>query len=131
MKRRTAREKALQALFQVDMAGIDPKEALVNVSEGQDVDAYLEEIVMGFIREQESIDELIKKHLERWSFDRLAKVDRNILRTAVYELLYVEDTPNKVVINEAIEVAKTFGDDTSRKFINGILSKISQDLIEE
>ncbi|WGG44131.1 transcription antitermination factor NusB [Rossellomorea sp. DA94] len=127
MKRRVAREKALQALFQIDMSGIEPTVALRNVLEEEEkMDAYLEQIVLGFIENQERIDGHIRENLEKWSFDRLAKVDRNILRLGVYELLFVEDVPNNVVINEAVEIAKIFGDDQSSKFINGVLSKVSQ-----
>ncbi|MEI2666561.1 transcription antitermination factor NusB [Rossellomorea sp. LJF3] len=127
MKRRVAREKALQALFQIDMSGIEPKVALRNVLEEEEkMDAYLEQIVLGFIENQERVDGHIRENLEKWSFDRLAKVDRNILRLGVYELLFVEDVPNNVVINEAVEIAKIFGDDQSSKFINGVLSKVSQ-----
>ncbi|MGE6752116.1 transcription antitermination factor NusB [Rossellomorea sp. NPDC071047] len=127
MKRRVAREKALQALFQIDMSGIEPEVALTNVLEEEEkMDAYLQQLVLGFIDNQERIDGHIRENLEKWSFDRLAKVDRNILRLGVYELLFVEDVPNKVVINEAVEIAKIFGDDQSSKFINGVLSKVSQ-----
>ena len=127
MKRRVAREKALQALFQIDMSGIEPEVALTNVLEEEGkMDAYLEQLVLGFIENKERIDGHIRENLEKWSFDRLAKVDRNILRLGVYELLFVEDVPNKVVINEAVEIAKIFGDDQSSKFINGVLSKVSQ-----
>jgi transcription antitermination protein NusB len=126
MKRRVAREKALQALFQIDMSDVEPEEALRNVVEGEEIDAFLKGIVLGFVENQETIDGKIRTNLEKWSFDRLAKVDRNILRIGTYELLFVEDVPNKVVINEAVEIAKTFGDDQSSKFVNGVLSKISQ-----
>ncbi|MCA1058172.1 transcription antitermination factor NusB [Rossellomorea aquimaris] len=127
MKRRVAREKALQALFQIDMSGIEPDVALTNVLEEEEqLDVYLEQLVLGFIENQERIDGHIRENLEKWSFDRLAKVDRNILRMGVYELLFVDDVPDKVVINEAVEIAKVFGDDQSSKFINGVLSKVSQ-----
>ncbi|WP_409251312.1 transcription antitermination factor NusB [Bacillus sp. SCS-153A] len=125
MKRRTAREKALQALFQMDMSGMTADEALTNVYEDAPSDEYLENLVKGATEHKEKIDGLIKENLEKWSFERLAKVDRNILRVAVYELLEVEDVPGKVVINEAIEIAKTYGDDQSGKFINGVLSKVN------
>jgi transcription antitermination protein NusB len=109
------------------MSGIEPDVALTNVLEEEEkMDAYLQQLVLGFIENQERIDGHIRENLEKWSFDRLAKVDRNILRLGVYELLFVEDVPNKVVINEAVEIAKIFGDDQSSKFINGVLSKVSQ-----
>ncbi|WP_175991083.1 transcription antitermination factor NusB [Bacillus sp. Marseille-Q1617] len=126
MKRRVAREKALQALFQIDMSGMEPEEALKNVVDGEEVDAFLKDLVLGFVKHQDMVDGKIRDNLEKWSFDRLAKVDRNILRIGAYELLFVEDVPDKVVINEAVEIAKTFGDDQSSKFVNGVLSKVSQ-----
>ncbi|TYR76314.1 transcription antitermination factor NusB [Rossellomorea vietnamensis] len=130
MKRRTAREKALQALFQMDMSGMTAEEALVNIYEDAPSDEYLDSLVNGATDNKEKIDGLIRENLEKWSFDRLAKVDRNILRVAVFELLEVNDVPNKVVINEAIEIAKSYGDDQSGKFINGVLSKVNS-MIEE
>ncbi|MGD6966981.1 transcription antitermination factor NusB [Rossellomorea vietnamensis] len=130
MKRRTAREKALQALFQMDMSGMTAEEALLNIYEDAPSDEYLDSLVNGAIDNKGKIDGLIRENLEKWSFDRLAKVDRNILRVAVFELLEVNDVPNKVVINEAIEIAKSYGDDQSGKFINGVLSKVNS-MIEE
>jgi transcription antitermination protein NusB len=131
MKRRTAREKALQALFQMDMSGMTADEALTNVYEEAASDEYLEALVKGATEHKAKIDGLIKENLEKWSFDRLAKVDKNILRVAVYELLEADDVPNKVVINEAIEIAKTYGDDQSSKFINGVLSKVNSTIEEQ
>ncbi|TYS19080.1 transcription antitermination factor NusB [Rossellomorea vietnamensis] len=130
MKRRTAREKALQALFQMDMSGMTAEEALLNIYEDAPSDEYLDSLVNGATDNKGKIDGLIRENLEKWSFDRLAKVDRNILRVAVFELLEVNDVPNKVVINEAIEIAKSYGDDQSGKFINGVLSKVNS-MIEE
>lgn len=124
MKRRMAREKALQALFQIDMSGIDPEEALENVLEEEKADTFLKNLVNGTVEHLQEIDSEISKHLERWSIDRLAKVDLNILRISAYELLFQEEVPQNVIINEAVEIAKRFGDEKSGKFINGILSKI-------
>ncbi|RBN42846.1 transcription antitermination factor NusB, partial [Priestia megaterium] len=70
------------------------------------------------------IDERLRNHLEKWTLDRVATVDRVILRIAVYEMKYEEEIPTSVTLNEAIELAKTFGDDQSSKFINGVLSKV-------
>lgn len=124
MKRRIAREKALQAMYQIDMSEADPAEALENVLEDESPDPFLQQLVDGTVANLEQIDREISKHLERWSIDRLAKVDINILRIGVYELLFTEDIPQNVVINEAIEIAKLFGDEKSGKFVNGILSKV-------
>ncbi|WP_338750020.1 transcription antitermination factor NusB [Bacillus sp. FJAT-52991] len=128
MKRRTAREKSLQALYQIDMSGAIPEEAIRNVLEDAPVDEYLQNSVMGTISHLEEIDQVVKNNLENWSFDRLAKVDRNILRLAVYEMKYADDVPDKVAINEAVELAKHFSDERSSKFINGVLSRIKESI---
>ncbi|KQL55430.1 antitermination protein NusB [Heyndrickxia shackletonii] len=128
MKRRTAREKALQALFQIDMNEANPEEAMENILQGAPVDPYLSELVHGTSKKIKEIDEIISNHLENWSVNRLAKVELNILRLAVYELNYVEDVPSNVVINEALEISKRFGDERSSKFINGVLSKIKENI---
>lgn len=129
MKRRTAREKALQALFQIDVSSNDPSLAIEHVLEGEPNDDYLTQLVIGVVNHQDEIDQMIKGCLENWSLDRLATVDRNLLRMAVYELKYChEDVPEKVVLDEAIEIAKRYGDHQSGKFINGVLSKVKQQL---
>ncbi|KIL45945.1 transcription antitermination factor NusB [Jeotgalibacillus campisalis] len=125
MKRRTAREKALQALFQMDMNEMEPLEAIDNVLEDEGQDEYLESLVVGVNEHKEEIDKMIQEHLQHWKMERLARVDRNILRIALYELLYKkEDVPHNVVLNEAVEISKRFGDDKSSKFVNGVLSKL-------
>ncbi|OXS80362.1 transcription antitermination factor NusB [Domibacillus enclensis] len=129
MNRRTAREKGIQALYQMDLSGAESAEAIANVLDGDESDStYLHEIVSGVEQHRDEIDEVIKKNLENWSFDRLAKVDRNILRLAVYEMNHSEDVPAKVAVNEAIELAKYFSDERAGKFINGVLSKVNQSM---
>ena len=130
MKRRTAREKALQALFQIDVSQADPASALEHVLEGEAGDDYLTRLVFGAVEQKNEIDQLIKENLEKWSMDRLAVVDRNLLRIAVFELLFVRnEVPENVILDEAIEIAKIYGDDQSSKFINGVLSKVKQKLV--
>ena len=125
MKRRTAREKALQAIFQIEMSETAVEEAIEHVLDGEPSDTYLEKLVKGVTQHKEEIDAALVKHLEKWSLDRLSNVDRNILRIALYELQYgSEDVPVKVAMNEAIEIAKIYGDDQSSKFINSVLSKV-------
>lgn len=127
MKRRTAREKALQALFQIDVSEVDPKDAIEHVLDGARNDDYLVRLVTGVVENLSQIDELIQNHLEKWTLDRVATVDRNLLRLSTYELLFLkEDVPANVAIDEAIEIAKIFGDEESSRFINGVLSKIKQ-----
>ncbi|MEN8700927.1 transcription antitermination factor NusB [Bacillus infantis] len=128
MKRRTAREKALQALFQIDVSQADPSEAIDHVLEGEEGDDYLTLLVTGVLENKEEIDNMIKQYLEKWKLERLATVDRNLLRQGVYELKYSNDVPANVVIDEAIEIAKIFGDDQSSRFINGVLSKVKDSL---
>lgn len=129
MKRRTAREKALQALFQIDVSQVEKESAIEHVLEGAPADEYLSKLVSGVSQYKETIDEEIKKHLEKWTLERLATVDRNLLRLSVFELLYLsEDVPANVVLDEAIEIAKLYGDEQSSKFINGVLSKVKEQL---
>jgi transcription antitermination protein NusB len=132
MKRRTAREKALQALFQIDISKTEPEDAIEHVLEGNAGDDYLSTLVLGVIEHSEEINKLISVNLEKWSIDRLATVDRNILRMAVYELRYQQpEIPENVILDEAIEIAKIYGDDQSSKFINAVLSKVKQTLIQD
>ncbi|MDA7026999.1 transcription antitermination factor NusB [Bacillus sp. CLL-7-23] len=128
MKRRAAREKALQSLFQIDVSHIEPKEAMEHALGSQESDAFFEQLVYGVLDHQEKIDEMISRHLVNWKLDRLANVDRVILRIAAYEMMFLNDIPVNVSMNEAIELAKQFGDDKSAKFINGMLSNIKSDL---
>ncbi|WP_413308930.1 transcription antitermination factor NusB [Bacillus sp. 1P10SD] len=130
MKRRTAREKALQALFQIDVSNTEPSLAIEHVLEGEVGDEYLSNLVLGVVEHKEEIDKLIIENLEKWSLDRLATVDRNLLRIAAYELkFYQNEIPENVILDEAIEIAKIYGDDQSSKFINGVLSKVKQTLL--
>ncbi|HEY2421914.1 MAG TPA: transcription antitermination factor NusB [Neobacillus sp.] len=129
MKRRTAREKALQALFQIDVSNTEPDLAIEHVLEGEAGDDYLSRLVFGVVENKKEIDQLIKGHLEKWSMERLATVDRNLLRIAVFELKFIKnEVPENVILDEAIEIAKIYGDDQSSRFINGVLSNVKQKL---
>ncbi|MEH7228766.1 transcription antitermination factor NusB [Bacillus safensis] len=131
MKRRTAREKALQTLFQIDVSNIDPKEAITHALDEQESDPFFEELVFGVLEQKDKLDDMISKHLVNWKLDRIANVDRAILRLSVYEMVYQEDIPVSVSMNEAIELAKLFGDDKAPKFVNGVLSNIKNDLKQQ
>ncbi|SIS36941.1 transcription antitermination factor NusB [Salimicrobium flavidum] len=124
MKRRTAREKAFQALFQMITTNLDKQHAMDYVLEEEENDDFLISLVEGVTSHQQELDELIVDNLENWSLDRLPKVEKTVLRIAVYELKFEEETPTQVAINEAVELAKTFGDEASGKFVNGVLSKM-------
>jgi N utilization substance protein B len=137
VSRRRAREFALQALYQSDISGSPGAEAVPGLWSGQ-VDggleakaadgsevAFCEEVVAGVDAKREEIDGLIEQASENWRLSRMPVVDRNILRLATYELIGCPEVPASVSINEALELAKRFGDKSSRAFINGILDKIA------
>ncbi|WP_430791364.1 transcription antitermination factor NusB [Virgibacillus flavescens] len=124
MKRHAAREKAFQILFQLDLNETDTDEALMNSTDDEKIDAFLAKLVHGVVEQKEQVDEFITKHLENWTIQRIASVEKTILRLAVYEIKYLEDIPVNVSINEAVELANKYGDEKSGKFVNGVLSKI-------
>jgi N utilization substance protein B len=130
-KRREGRQAAVQFLFARDLHGIvsDPeRKAFWEMHMAKDaVRSYAEELVNGILAHQVAIDTQISAVLENFSFERLGVVDRNILRLGVYELLHTE-VPPPVVINEAIEIARDFGDIKTSKFVNGILDRIAKSL---
>ncbi|MDP2167647.1 MAG: transcription antitermination factor NusB [Thermodesulfovibrionales bacterium] len=130
MKRRRAREYALQALFRMEFTGEHlGKEALKLLCEDDDEAAleFFADIVIGTRKNLNEIDAAIKGAAEHWVLERMAIVDRNILRAAAYELLFRKDIPQAVVINEAIEIAKKYSSSESASFINGILDKIAKE----
>jgi N utilization substance protein B len=132
-RRRKAREVALQFLYQLDQTGADdpgPFEADFWDRHPVDPDtrAFASSLVRGAKAQQSKIDALIAESAEHWDLDRMAVVDRNILRMAVYELLAEPEVPAKVAINEAIEIAKKFGTAESSRFINGVLDRIHREL---
>jgi N utilization substance protein B len=135
--RRKARECALQMLFAADVAGAAPEEVLrtywAHLSEPETENAAREfatRLAAGTLAHLEALDERIRSRAEHWRIPRMAIVDRNILRLAVYEFLY-EPTPRTVAINEALEIARRFSTYEATQFINGILDAIKRDLDEQ
>lgn len=127
MKRREAREKAVQTLFQLDNIELSIDEAIVHIiGEDVEVNPFYDKLVRGTVEHKIEIDEALIAKLENWSLERLPKIERTVLRIAVYELFYNDDAPQGVVINEAIELSKIFGDDKSGRFVNGVLSKFAE-----
>jgi N utilization substance protein B len=125
--RRQARERALQILFQYDIHGKPDywlEEFWKHYTLTDEMKAFAEQVVQGVLEHKKEIDALIGKYATNWKVSRMPIVDRNILRAGLYELLWIEDVPAKVTINEAIELAKSFGDDEASKFVNGILDKV-------
>ncbi|MGG0667939.1 transcription antitermination factor NusB [Sporosarcina koreensis] len=125
MKRREAREKAVQTLFQLDNTEMSIEEAIPYIME-RPINPFYESLVKGTTEHREEVDKVLSSKLENWSLDRLPKIERTILRLAVYELLYHEDVPHKVILNEAVELCKQFGDEKSGRFVNGVLSKFEE-----
>jgi transcription antitermination protein NusB len=129
MKRRLARIKAVQSLFQVDMSGTDKEEAISNVLEdNEQKDLFLDKLVSGTLEHLEEIDQIFKGNLQNWKIERVGNVDRAVIRMAIYEMKYLEDIPVNVSLNEAVDVAKSFGGEESGRFVNGVLSKIAETL---
>jgi N utilization substance protein B len=132
MKRRKAREYALQILFQVDFTkkeinNKDIEEFWSDKKERKNVKEFTEDIVRGTLNRLDEIDAVIEKVAENWLLKRMAAVDRNILRFAAYEIIYKKDIPYAVTINEAIEIAKKFSSTESAPFINGILDRLAKE----
>ena len=126
--RRKARATVLQALYVVDSTDHDV-ERVVNylLAEGnmsEDNAVFTSELVNGVIQNKEKIDLTIKNFAPAWPMEQISKVDRNILRLAIFEILLDNKVPVKVAINEAVELAKTFGSDNSSKFVNGVLGSV-------
>ena len=131
MKRRKAREYALQLLFQLDIRKEKPSATVLKHfwaehDADQEVRDFAEEIVKGTFKHVTKINSVIHQCAKNWSLDRMAVVDRNVLRMAVYEILYRIDIPSSVTINEAIEIAKKYGTDGSGAFVNGILDGVAR-----
>ena len=125
--RHHARERALQILFQYDIHGRAGLWLDVFWQENEatdEVQAFAERLVSGVLEKKKELDAVIGKYATNWKISRMPIVDRNILRAGAYELLWMDDVPAKVTVNEAIELAKSFGDDDASKFVNGILDQI-------
>jgi N utilization substance protein B len=125
--RHQARERALQILFQYDIHGRPGLwlDVFWEKNEATDeVKAFAERLVAGVLEKKKELDALIGKYATNWKISRMPIVDRNILRAGVYELMWMDDVPAKVTVNEAIELAKSFGDDDASKFVNGILDQV-------
>jgi transcription antitermination protein NusB len=134
-RRTRARERALQALYQIDVAAEGIDEALARFWRSfepveREVMTLAEALVRGVAEHRRAVDDEIERVSSNWRLDRMAKVDRNVLRLATYELLRT-DVPVKVVINEAIELGKKYGSESTGAFVNGVLDKIASDLPAE
>jgi transcription antitermination protein NusB len=135
--RRKAREAALQMLYQMDMDGMDMSDAAVaqivqlywrDLAQNSDGQDFANALVHGCAQEHEHLDNTIRSVSQHWRLERMDRVDRNILRLGTYELLRLADVPRRVTLNEAVELAKRFGSESSPSFVNGVLDRIAADL---
>ncbi len=131
--RRKGREYALQVLFEVDLGRLDPLRSdaphsfeafWAQRNTPPDVRSFAEALVRGVEQHATEIDQILKRHVQHWSLDRMAAVDRNVLRVAAYELVFVADVPPRVILNEAIDIAKKYGSEESGGFVNGVLDHL-------
>lgn len=131
-KRTKAREIALQFLYQQDIRNDDWSNNIFDFEPLKDVEEdianFANSLMKGALENISTLDDIISKSAQNWQLKRMATVDRNILRMAAYELIYESEVPAKVSINEAINLAKKYGDEESGKFVNGILDKIKRDI---
>lgn len=131
-ERRGAREWALQMLFQEDFNPGKLPDVFTEFWTGKDpsarAQAFAEDLVRGVMEHREEIDRRLQGYAENWALRRMPAVDRNLMRLALYELLYREDIPPVVTINEAVDIAKTFSGEDSGRFVNGILDRARKEL---
>jgi len=130
MSRKTARELAFKLIFSLQIQKDDIEEQFENfikndeIQEEQEILKYIEDVFYGIKSNEEAIKEIIMKNLkENWTIERLSKIDVAILKLSIYEIVYAK-LPFKIAINEAVELAKEYGDDNSPSFINGVLAKV-------
>ena len=131
-KRRLVREKVLQALYAHEYSKNAPDvvadDVLTDLGKDKEQQAFARSLFLKTVESGKDLDALIKQKVEHWEFSRLAVIDKLILRMAIAEILYFEDIPPKVSINEAIEIARDFSTDKSDKFVNGVLDSVLDDL---
>lgn len=141
MTRRQARAIAVQSLYQMEMNEVSAEEAIAVVIEGSNdddpqtkikttkqIDTFVAQLVAGVWSNKQAIDDILSTYLKGWKTDRLSRVDHQILRIATFEMIFWDESPVKVAVNEAIELAKYFGTEDSGKFVNGVLGKMIKDV---
>ena len=133
--RRAARELALRALFQADLAAISADETVaLSLSQARYTPqtlSFAEQLTRGALQHQSSLDRVIERYARGWTLERMATVDRNVLRLAAFELLLLPTTPPSVVVDEAVELAKKYSTQESGRFVNGILGNLIRNLEQE
>ncbi|QQZ60852.1 transcription antitermination factor NusB [Paenibacillus sonchi] len=142
MKRRLAREIIVQSLYQMEMNDVESADAVEMliaeaaeenesehvITDEVELKAYVVGHVNGVWEHKMAIDDMLEHYLKGWQMSRLSRVDRQILRLATFEMVFADDVPAKVAVNEAIDLAKHFGTEDSGKFVNGVLGKMIQEI---
>jgi len=132
--RRQARALVIQVLFEVDTSGHSLEEAmewaLEEVAVSEETSAFTRRLAQGVLKHREELDRQIQRFAPTWPVSQLASVDRNLLRLAIYELTQETGPPPKVAINEAVELAKLFGTESTPRFVNGVLGAVMENLVE-
>ncbi len=128
MSRKSARETAMKLLYEYSITGELSKNSLKDAPDALNAEEldkenlqYIDQIIGDFLEKQQEIDDIISSNSHAWKIDRIAKVDLAILRLAIYELMYMEQIPKKVAVNEAVELAKKYSSDKSYQYVNGLL----------
>lgn len=129
MGRKKARDNAFKCVYELEYLGQAKISDILNMcyednNNDEEEKEYISNVLYGIIEHQAQIDEIILSKLKNWSISRIAKIDLAILRLAIYEIKYVDNIPEKVSINEAVELAKMYGNNDSKSFINGVLAKV-------
>ncbi|GAB3996772.1 transcription antitermination factor NusB [Nocardioides marmoraquaticus] len=124
--RSKARKRALDLIYASEMRGRSAVEALEEIPGGPN-NAYTGELVRGVVAHQEHIDEVITRYAQGWTLQRMPSVDRNVLRLAVFEVLYVDDVPDAVAVSEALQLVRELSTDDSPAFVNGVLGSVVRD----
>ena len=132
--RRRARRVILEALYEIDLAGHRPGEVMARRLQEQEMESvgveFAHKLLYGVLEYQKGIDTLITRYAPEWPLEQMAIIDRNVLRIAIFEFLVDSDTPVKVAINEAVELAKVYGSDSAPRFINGVLGTLADKIPE-
>jgi len=119
----------MQVLFQIELTNVDPEEAMKNVLEESELDekskAFSRMLIQGTLEKLDQVDEKIKESAHKWQLERIGNVEKTVLRMGAYEILYLEEIPNAVAINEAITLVKVYSTEKAAPFVNGILDKIA------
>jgi N utilization substance protein B len=130
--RRRARRVTLEALYEIDIAGHPPFEVLEQRLAEQPIEEagqeFAAKLLSGVLEHQRGMDRVIARYAPEWPLDQMAVIDRNVLRIAIYEFLVDDETPVKVAINEAVELAKLYGSDSAPRFINGVLGTLADQI---